>query len=93
MLEKVKLSLRISHNYLDEDIMDTINTARAEMIRSGISEEKANDDTDSLIVGAIKTFCNYMYSSDNTRIEGFRISWEYQLDNLRKTDGYRAVGD
>lgn len=93
MLEKVKLSLRISHDYLDEDIMDTINMARAEMIRSGISKEKANDDEDSLIVGAIKTYCNFVYSSDNARIEGFRNSWEYQLDNLRKTDGYRAVGD
>lgn len=93
MLEKVKLALRISHSYLDEDILDTINIARAEMIRSGISKEKANDDEDSLIIGAIKTFCKYQFSSDNTRVEGFRISWEYQLDNLRKTDGYRAVGD
>lgn len=91
MLKKVKLALRISHSYLDEDIMDTINTARAEMIRSGISEEKANDDEDSLIVGAIKTFCKYQFSSDNTRVEGFRTSWEYQLECLRKTEDYKAV--
>ena len=88
MLEKVKLALRISHNYLDEDISDTISIARAELIRSGVLEEKANDDEDSLIVSAIKTYCLFVYSSDNTRVEGYRASWEYQLECLRKTSGY-----
>ena len=57
MLKKVKLALRISHNYLDE-------------------------------VSAIKTYCLFVYSSDNTRVEGYRASWEYQLECLRKTSGY-----
>ena len=92
MLDKVKLALRISHNYLDDDIADTISTARAEMIRSGILEEKADDDNDSLIVAAIKTYCLYVYSSDNARIEGYRLSWEYQLECLRKTQGYMKEG-
>lgn len=93
MLEKIKIVLRIGHKYLDADILDTIKIARAEMVRSGISEEKANDDEDSLIFSAIKTYCLFTYSSDNSRIEGFRQSWEYQLDNLRKTIGYMKGGN
>lgn len=93
MLEKVKLALRISHNLLDSDIEDTIKSARAEMIRSGISESKANDEEDSLIISAIKTYCLFVYSSDNSRVEGFRQSWEYQLENLRKSLGYMREDD
>lgn len=93
MLEKIKLALRISHSYLDDDIADSIKSARAEMIRSGISESKANDEEDSLIISAIKTYCLFVYSSDNSRIEGFRQSWEYQLENLRKSSGYMREDD
>lgn len=93
MLDKVKIALRISHNYLDSDIVDTISTARAELIRSGVLEEKANDDEDSLIASAIKTYCLFVYSSDNTRVEGYRKSWEYQLECLRKSIGYMKESD
>lgn len=84
MLDKVKLSLRISHNLLDSDIEDTIGTARAELIRVGVPESKANGD-DLLVEEAIKTYCKAVYSSDEKRAEGFFNSWQYQLDNLRKS--------
>lgn len=86
MLEKVKLALRISHTLLDADIMDTINTARAEMVRVGIDNQKANDDSDALIVQAIKTYCLWQYSNDVKMQEGFLKSWQYQLENLRKSN-------
>ena len=61
MLDKVKRALRISHSLLDDDITETINAARAEMIRSGVAEAKAKDDNDSLIVSAVKTYCLYIF--------------------------------
>lgn len=84
MLEKVKLALRISHNLLDSDIEDTIETARAELIRSGCSEEYANSNH-TLIVSAIKTYCLYVYANDEKKTQGFFESWQYQLDNIRKS--------
>lgn len=84
MLDKVKLALRISHNLLDSDIKDTIETARAEMIRSGVSEDVA-DESNPLIETAIKTYCKAEYASDEKRAEGFFESWQYQLDNIRKS--------
>lgn len=90
MLEKVKLALRISHTMLDEDIRETISTARAEMIRAGITESKASDDADPLITTAIKTFCMYYYAYNEKMAEGYFISWQYQLDNLRKTAAYNS---
>lgn len=84
MLEKVKMALRISHNLLDSDINDTISTARSEMIRSGIAENIANSDID-IIQMAIKTYCLYIYASDTKLTEGYFKSWQYQLDNIRKS--------
>ena len=91
MLEKVKLALRISHNLLDSDIQGTIDTARAELIRSGVSEEKANGN-DVLVESAIKTYCLFVYTNDDKRAQGFFESWQYQLDNLRKSGEYNAEG-
>lgn len=92
MLEKVKLALRISHNLLDSDIQGTIDTARAELIRSGVSEEKAYGN-DVLVESAIKTYCLFVYTNDDKRAQGFFESWQYQLDNLRKSSEYSEGSD
>ena len=92
MLEKVKLALRISHNLLDSDIQGTIDIARAELIRSGVSEEKANGN-DVLVESAIKTYCLFVYTNDDKRAQGFFESWQYQLDNLRKSSEYSEGSD
>lgn len=87
MLDKVKIALRISHNLLDDDILATIGTARAELKRLGISDILADSEDDNLIVMAIKTYCLYIYA-DASRVEGYFTSWQYQIDNLRKTSKY-----
>ena len=84
MLDKVKLALRISHTLLDGDIKDTIEVARAEMIRSGVSKAYANS-SHPLVESAIKTYCLYVYSNDEKKTQGYFNSWEYQLDNIRKS--------
>ena len=91
MLEKIKVARRISHNYLDEEINDTISVARAELIRSGVDEEIAESD-DILILSAIKAYCLYYFEEDERKKDGFWKSWEYQLDCLRKSTGYRREG-
>lgn len=84
MLEKVKLALRITHNLLDNDILDTINTARSEMIRAGVSETVAESNRD-IVEMAIKTYCQYIYANNEKMAEGFFKSWQYQLENIRKS--------
>lgn len=92
ILEKVKLALRISHTALDSDIEDTINTARLEMIRAGVSSNKANSD-DDLINMAIKTYCLSVYANNPDMAEKYDVSFKYQLDNLRKSAGYKESDD
>ena len=90
MLERVKKAIRISHDLLDDEILETIDAARAEMVRAGVSESAAYSDTLDLINKAILTYCQAEYASDKAMAEKFTESWKYQLDNLRKTVGYMA---
>ncbi|MBQ0112226.1 MAG: head-tail connector protein [Bacteroidales bacterium] len=84
MLAKVKVALRINHTFLDDDINDTINTARAELIRSGVDKELAESNID-LIQMAVKTYCQFVYAEDTKLADGYFKSWQYQLDNIRKS--------
>ena len=96
MLEKIKLALRISHNKSDGDINDNIAFAKQEMARLGIDATKTIlvdevETMDPLIYTAIKTYCQYAFTTDPKAQEGYLTSWTYQLDCLRKTSGYRVV--
>lgn len=90
LLQKIKLSLRINHNALDDLIASEIDVAKAEMERNGILPS-AIVDTDDLISEAIKTYVQYLHSDDLSEKEGFFGSWTYQLDCLRKTEAYINV--
>lgn len=90
LLTDVKTALRISHTKLDTEITAVINAAQAEMARAGIVET-AIVDTDPLIVEAIKTYCKHVMAGDEKRREGFFVSWQYQLDCLRKSSDYAEV--
>lgn len=93
ILDDVKARLRISHTKLDNDINGTIKTAKAEMIRLGILPSKAENDEDPLIAEAIKTFCQKQYTDDEKKQEMFTLSWEVQVDGLRKHRGYNKEED
>lgn len=85
LLADVKTALRISHNLLDSELTANIAEARAEMVRNGIDEAVAADESNALIVGAIKTYCKMINAVDEKQREGYDRSWLFQLDNLRKS--------
>lgn len=90
MLEAVKKTLRITHTKLDDRIQDTIESARAEMIRLGILAYKAENDSDPLIRDAIETYCQMKYTKDPKKREMFEKSWCTQVDGLRKSRKYNT---
>lgn len=75
MLEKIKLALRFDDNYLDSEIQDTIDAAKADLKLSGILENKIID-TDPLIIRAVKTFCKAEFSTDDKEAERYRDSYK-----------------
>lgn len=81
--EKVKLALRISHNLLDDEISDVIQSGRQEMVRAGVSNEVA-ESTLEIVETALKTYA-LAYYSEPSIAEKYTDSFKYQLDNIRKS--------
>ena len=88
--DKVKLALRISHNLLDSEITDIIASARAELVRAGVDETRANSD-EEIVETAIRTYALSYYASDNKDAERYQNSFMYQCDCLRKSYGEENV--
>lgn len=88
LLLAIKTRLRISHNKLDNEINETLKTGRNELVRVGVNTNKAFSD-DSLIENALKVWCQMNFTDDTTKYDMFSKSWQYQIDNLRKSQGYR----
>lgn len=92
LLDKIKIAMGISHNYKDADIEDTISAAKLDMVRAGISQESVDSDNE-LILGIIKTYCLYVYAPDSNTAARFFESYQYQLDNARKSIIYGGVAN
>ena len=92
ILESVKLRLRVSHNRLDSDYLDMIEAAKAEMERVSIDKAKASETDNPLIREAIKIFCQMETTTDMAKYDRLKESWDYRLDVLRKSEGYRRSG-
>ncbi|MGM7635638.1 head-tail connector protein [Bacillus sp. Hm123] len=89
MLTSVKKSLRVSHVELDDEITDLIEAARHDLMLSGISSEKANNDTDPLIKRAIVTYCKANFGYDNPEADRFGDSYKMLKQHLSLAGDYR----
>lgn len=83
IVDRVKLSLRISHTLLDAEIEDYITSAEQELVRAGVAESKV-EEQDEIVVTAIITYVKAQYASGNESTR-YMESFIYQLDNLRKS--------
>lgn len=90
MLAEVKLALRISHSALDSDIADVIKEARQDLVLAGISDLKANDDTDPLIKRAIKTYAKAQLTANNVTSERFQKSYDLLKNHLSLAGDYTS---
>lgn len=63
-LQKVKDSLRITHNKLDEDIKDTISECLNDLEDSNIPANRNSPEENEDVMKALKLYCHYVYESD-----------------------------
>ncbi len=90
MLEKIKKYLRISNNAFDEEINDLIETAKSDLIISGVTETKANDETDSLIIRAIIIYCKAHFGWNNPDSEKLQKSYDMLKIHLALSTEYNT---
>lgn len=81
--DALRLTKKAAKNLLNT-IQRNILTARAELIRSGVSEDLANS-SNLLVEDAIITFCLYKMDDESNRERNWS-AFQYQQDTLRKSN-------
>lgn len=93
MLNDIKVLLRISpsNTVYDVEISDLIESARSDLIISGISSIKANDDTDSLIKRAISVYVKCNFGWNNPEAERLQKAYDLLKLHLTLSQEYQPV--
>ncbi|NLL63994.1 MAG: DNA-packaging protein [Ruminococcaceae bacterium] len=92
MLNDIKNSLRVNGTDLDNEILDLIESAKADLNLSGVNKDKVKDD-DPLIKRAITVYCkaNFGYEDVNMSMR-FQESYVSLKHHLTLSTEY-TVGD
>lgn len=92
MLQDVKDVLRVNGEDLDNEILDLIESAKADLILSGVNKEKIVD-TDPLIKRAITVYCKANFGYEDPKLsERFQESYISLKHHLTLSSEY-TVGD
>lgn len=91
LLLKVKTSLRISHNALDEDLSDTIAACLQDLKVCGVQAPVPDDpqETDPLILNAIKLYCRREFTDDTGKAAEYQKRYDAMKSCLMMAEGYR----
>lgn len=84
-LARIKLSLRISHDKLDEDIQADIDACLADLQLVGVVYA---DKSDPLIFNAIKLWCRSVYTDDVGKAAEYLKRYEAMKACLMLAEGY-----
>jgi uncharacterized phage protein (predicted DNA packaging) len=93
LLDDIKTMLRISQlNFaFDSEINDLIEAARHDLILSGVSSEKANDESDPLIRRAVSTYAKANFGWDNPDVDRLQKSYDLLKMHLSLAGDYNAI--
>lgn len=84
-LDKIKLSLRTSHDKLDDDIQADIDACLADLKVAGIIYA---DEFDPLVFNAIKLYCKSLYTDDPVKAAEYMKRYEALKSSLMMAEGY-----
>ncbi len=89
-LEKVKLSIRRSHNKLDEDLQDEIDACLADLRVCGVIYA---GEEDPLILNAIKLWAKSLNTDDTAKAAEYRERYDNLKSCLMMAEGYGRPPD
>lgn len=90
LLDDVKRELRISSTAFDTEVLDLIESAKMDLMQSGIVETKIVE-TDPLIKRAIVFYCKAYFGYDNPDAERFYESYRMLETHLALSGDYNAT--
>ena len=88
-LDKVRRSLRRGQSEeVDAELTDLVEECRLDLICLGILREKAEDETDPLILGAVRCFVRWKFGLNNEDAAPNREDYMQLRDEIRKKVAY-----
>lgn len=88
-LAKIRRSVRRNENTeTDAELIDIIEECRRDLETVGVTSEKTTDETDSLILGAVRCFARWKFGLSNNDAEANREDYFMLRDELRRKRDY-----
>lgn len=88
-LAKVRRAVRRAADPdIDEELTDIVEECRADLRALGVLQGKTEDETDSLILGAVRCFVRWKFGLENPDAELNRNDYMQLRDELRRRRGY-----
>lgn len=76
---------------VDAELTDIIEECRLDLQQLGVLKTKAEDETDSLILGAVRCFARWKFGLSNEDAEANREDYMTLRDELRRRTDYTEV--
>lgn len=88
-LAKIRRAVRRNTDTdVDAELTDIIEECRLDLQQLGVLESKATDETDSLILGAVRCFARWKFGLSNEDAEANREDYMTLRDELRRRVDY-----
>ncbi len=88
-LAKIRRAVRRnSSTDVDAELTDIIAECRLDLQRLGITNAKATSETDSLILGAVRSFARWKFGLSNEDAAANKEDYLFQVDELRRMRDY-----
>jgi len=91
-LAKIRRAVRRNTDTdVDAELTDIIEECRLDLQQLGVLQTKTEDETDSLILGAVRCFARWKFGLSNEDAEGNREDYMMMRDELRRRADYTEV--
>lgn len=88
-IAKMRRAIRVGQNEdIDAEIIDLIEECRHDLMELGVLSTKANDETDSLILGAVRGFVRWKFGLNNPDADRLHAEYDIMRDELRRRGDY-----
>lgn len=88
-LAKIRRAVRRNTSTdVDAELTDIIEECRLDLQQLGVLKTKAEDETDSLILGAVRSFARWKFGLSNEDAGKNREDYMLQRDELRRRTDY-----
>ncbi len=91
-LAKIRRSVRrVPDPVVDAELTDLIEECRLDLQSLGVLKKKAHDESDGLILGAVRCYARWKFGIANADADLNRDDYMQLRDELRKKKGYRCT--